>query len=315
MLTGGSDLRFGVLHFSYANSTLVGEVARLGHASINLGDYMQTMAVRALYERAGIRLDQVVEIDRDSIASYDGGRVIVVMNACFFKRCFPIPDTIVPVFIGFEAKEPIIEENASYFMRHAPIGCRDRDTVARFQKHGIDAYLTGCLTLSFDDRPKPPQKGKVIVPYGTGPGEFPALALKEMPSDILANVEFVLQRQVIHKCPMPATAMRQSERYARHLLDYYREHASLVVTPLHHAASPCMASNIPVVLCRKKDDTRFSYLRELIDLHLPPDFSRIDWRQAPIDLSATRSRLIEMAIDAIEVAIAREQNSPKLTGD
>ena len=305
-LTAASDLRFGVLHFSYANSPRVEEVARTGHTSINLGDYMQTMAVRALYEKAGIRPEQVVEIDRDSMASYDGGRVIVVMNACFFKRCFPIPETIVPVFIGFEAKEPIIEEYASYFRRHAPIGCRDRDTVARFQKHGIDAFLTGCLTLIFDDRPKPPQKGKVIVPYGTGPGEFPVQALKAMPGDILAKVEFVSQREIIHECPMPAAAMRQSERYARHLLDYYREHASLVVTPLHHAATPCIASNIPVVICRKKDDSRFSYLKELVDIHLPPDFSGVDWRPAPIDLSNIRSRLIEVATGALDVAIRRE---------
>ncbi len=297
--------RFGVLHFSYANSTFEEAVIRDGHISINLGDYMQSLAVRNFYRNIGIADGEVVEIDRDSLPNYKGGPVLVLMNACFFRRSFPIPDAVIPVFVGFQAKEPIIAEFRDYLKRHEPIGCRDNDTRDLCVKHGIDAFVTGCMTLSFDARPAPPSKRKIIVVYGSGAGDFPAQVLEGAPKGYLADMEFVFQRQIVHRCPLTPADMSASERYTNSLLQYYRAAASLIVTPLHHAAAPCMSSGIPVILCRTKKDTRFSYLRELIDIHVSPNFSGVNWEPSPVDLAAVRSGLVRTASEALAKAWRR----------
>ena len=295
--------KFGVLHYSYAG--LQDQVvAKVGHASVNLGDYMQTLAVRGLYRRMGIADDDVVAIDRDTIQSYQGEPVILVMNACFFRHSFPISDKIVPVFIGFQTQEKIIVEFTNYFRQYAPIGCRDTATCALFEKHGIAAFVTGCLTLTFESRPDLRSRNKIVVAYGSGAGAFPVEALASMPAELGKNAEFVFQRQIVQEWPFSAETMRKNERFTSHLLNYYREEAALVVTPLHHAAAPCMASGIPVVLCRKKADPRFGYLSSLITVHIAPNFSAIDWLAKPVDISEVKVKLMETAISSVSAARA-----------
>ena len=112
-------MKYGVLVFSYSHSRAFSDdLQKHGHISINLGDNMRTIAVRNLYRQLGIADDQVVSVDRDTLASCDGEPLALVMNACFFELSFPIPDRIVPVFVGFQAKRPIIEQNIVYFRRH-----------------------------------------------------------------------------------------------------------------------------------------------------------------------------------------------------
>jgi hypothetical protein len=94
--------------------------------------------------------------------------------------------------------------------------------------------------------------------------------------------------------------MVEAELHAQYLLKDYRSRASLIVTPLHHAATPCLSSGIPVILCRQNDNTRFSYLREILPLHLPPAFPSISWDAAPTDIDAVRAALIDLLKDALE---------------
>ena len=139
--------------------------------------------------------------------------------------------------------------------------------------------MSGCLTLTLQPRNARRPRSKVLVVYGSGAGEFPADALRYLPDDMYARLEFISQRHIVHAHPLSAGDMRAAETYAAHLLAYYKRHAALVITPLHHAATPCIAAGIPVVLCRAADSSRFSYLRELLPVYLPPDFRDIDWQR------------------------------------
>jgi hypothetical protein len=40
------------------------------------------------------------------------------------------------------------EVGIEYFKKHSPIGARDLDTLSQLQERGIDAYFSGCLTLT-----------------------------------------------------------------------------------------------------------------------------------------------------------------------
>jgi hypothetical protein len=105
-------------------------------------------------------------------------------------------------------------------------------------------------------------------------------------------MEFIFHRLPMTNFPPTAQQCAEAERYEQALLNQYRTEATLVLTPLHHVASPCMAMGIPVIVCRHKSDPRFSFLQKLIPIHLPGDMERIDWDPAPLDLTSVRDNLL-----------------------
>lgn len=299
-------MKYGVLTFSYNNVVSFRDaLGKRGYYSINLGDYMQTLAARNVYRALGIAEHDIIEIDRDSISSYSGDKVVLLMNGAFFRWSFPIPQNIVPVFVGFRTDRPILTQHLEFFRRHQPIGCRDVETTDLFRANGVEAFTSGCLTMTFQDRERQPAERRVFVIFGSGAGAFPAEALTYMPEEFARDTEFVFQRKVVHNHPLTAMDMRDAENHAKGLLEEYRGRASLVITPLHHAATPCLSSGIPVILCRKSDHGRFSYLRELVPVYTSPAFSQVDWLAGPIDLDTIRAALIKTTRLALEEAARR----------
>ena len=263
-------MKFGVLTYSYANANnFARSVCDAGFFSMNLGDYMQTLAVRGLYREFNIPDEQTVDIDRDRIANYAGEPATLIMSGVFFPWSFPLPETITPIFIGFHASEKVIKENLDLFKHHEPIGCRDTNVTTLFNKYGVAAFTSGCVTMTFDKRILEPQVPKVLIIGGGGSGSFPFHALKTMPEELLQTAEFVWQRKIVHRHPLDISDMADAERYAKYLLDDYRARATLVVTALHHATTPCLSSGIPVILCREDQNTRFSFLRSFMPVYTP----------------------------------------------
>ncbi|PPJ47745.1 hypothetical protein C0075_19650 [Rhizobium sp. KAs_5_22] len=311
MQTKNSGLKFGVLHFSYSDFSFEKLIAKNRMATINLGDYMQTLAARNVYSKANVRDEDVVAIDRDRIRDYDGDDVVLICNACFYNHCFPIPENIIPVFVGFQAAEDVIANNKEYLKRFEPIGCRDVATCNYLITHGVSAFVTGCLTLSFDKRPIEPLDGRVVVVYGEGSGALPGSALSSLPKPFYERLDFVFQRKPIHKLPLSPTEMMEAEQHALALLERYRSSASLVITPLHHAATPCISSGVPVVLCRRDLDDRFSFLSKLMRVHTPADFGEIDWDPAAVDIDEVRSSLLSQAKEGVWAALERYRSSSR----
>src|SRR4030095_12382108 len=168
-------MKYGVLTFSYNNVTSFRDaLEKSGFYSVNLGDYMQTLATRNLYRALGIADGDIIDIDRDSLSSYGGDKVVLLMNAVFFRWSFPIPQNIVPVFVGFRTDARTASNHLDFFRRHQPVGCRDVETTDLFRAHRIEAFTSGCLTMTFQDRPQQPAKPKVFVIFGSGDGAFPA---------------------------------------------------------------------------------------------------------------------------------------------
>lgn len=298
-------MKYGVLTFSYRNfDNFSRDFAADGVISVNVGDYMQTTAIRSMYKRLGVDPADIFSVDRDAIRSHAGEKTLTLMNGCFYRWCFPTPATIHPVFVGFQTTEPVVVEFLDYFRTHAPIGCRDHVTRDLFRKHGVEAFTTGCLTLSLAPRSSAPSNGKVFAVYGSHNAGFPAAALRNAPQSVLERVEFVSQRKPVHAWPLPAREMALTERFAVQLLRRYAREAARIVTPLHHAAAPALALGIPVTLCRRADDPRFSYLKEILPMHLPETYDAIDWDDGPINIDVTRERLIETTRTAIAKAIS-----------
>ena len=261
---------------------------------------MQSVAVRSLYRRLGIAETEIVSINRDDMASYTGEPACLLMSGCFYEHSFPLPENIRPVFLGFQTHEAAVASFKSFFMQHEPIGCRDEHTAQLFIDQGIKAFVSGCLTLSIAPRTTTPTRPKALIIYGAGSGSLPASIFKHIPDPVLQSAEFVCQRLMQSRFPLPLPDRQEAEAYAGNLLQDYQQRATLVITPLHHAATPCIASGIPVIICRRKRDTRFTFLEQITPVYTPQDFAQIDWSPSPLDTHKIRDELTAQVKVAIE---------------
>jgi hypothetical protein len=286
---------FGAIGFSYGNFAHTRKVFESkGKHSANLGDNMQSLAVRHLYGQLGIAADQIVRIDRDHLPSYDGPPVVLPMNAVFHRSVLPASDKIIPIFIGFHAKHDTILAHRDWLGRHAPIGCRDPDTAAALTDLGIAAHVTGCLTCCLPPRnsARAPvgARDKVILVQGAGTGAFPKAALSAMPEHLRKDLIVIKQRKDMTRLPLTAQDMDGNDQLAQALLARYCAEARLIVTALHHAAAPCMAAGIPVVLARDEIDKRFGFLQTLLPIYTGPSFEDINWNPAQVALGPVQAR-------------------------
>ena len=80
-------MKVGVLGFGYAGfDSFKEQLDRTGHYTVNLGDNAQTIAARALLLKLGVRAEDIITVDRDTLPSYDGEPVALIMNGVFLRK-------------------------------------------------------------------------------------------------------------------------------------------------------------------------------------------------------------------------------------
>lgn len=284
--------RIGVPVFSYAGfDHFERDLRAHGFYTVNLGDNVQSIALRSLLAQLGVAADRLIDIDRDTLPRYDGPPARLVMNARFMPFSFPLPPQIEPIFIGFSADERTIAAAEHDLRAHQPIGCRDPETCALIQQRGIAAYVAGCVTFTFSPR-EDEGATRLYVAYGAGAGDLPPGLLKHVPAELLDTAVFVSQRLATGVYPLGAPERRHMENVAAGLLETYRRDAKWLLTPLHHAASPCMAMGIPVTLARVDQNGRFGLLAQLTRLYQPFEFSSAMFPPQRANVEAIRAAYI-----------------------
>lgn len=118
--------------------------------SINIGDYIQALASSQFYPR----LDGFLDRDED-LKDYDGEKCKMIMNGWYMHNPtnWPPSSKIDPLFVAFHLnplaqKELTSTQSIFYFKSHQPIGCRDKRTTSLLKSYGVNAYFSGCMTLT-----------------------------------------------------------------------------------------------------------------------------------------------------------------------
>jgi polysaccharide pyruvyl transferase WcaK-like protein len=119
--------------------------------SDNLGDYIQSIAAKRLVS------EPAKGIDREALHTYTGEPVCLIMNGWFMENAdnWPPATNIKPLFVSFHinptvAKKMTSPQSIAYFKQHQPIGCRDLFTQQLLEEKGVEAYFSGCLTLTLN---------------------------------------------------------------------------------------------------------------------------------------------------------------------
>lgn len=124
---------------------------------INIGDYIQSIAAKQFYPKIDnlIPRDQLSKIQTPSRAIINGFYRLNDNNH-FSKHLYPLATSIhIANPREFESFAKTIE----YWSTFGPIGCRDLQTKELLNKHGFEAYFSGCLTASI--KLPPPKKKKI----------------------------------------------------------------------------------------------------------------------------------------------------------
>lgn len=261
----------------------------------NVGDNIQSLAAKQFLPK----VDRL--LNRERLAEYNGEEIKLIMNGWFTHNInnWVPSESIDPIFVSFHMNNTaapfmLSEKGIAYLKKHEPIGCRDQFTANTLKEKGIDAYFTGCLTLTLDsykvDESKRGDDIYIVDPLYSYPrpekifyntknsiknilnGKAFKLGKKNkhlknfISKDVLDVAEFINQEP-------PSNTYTDEEKFkmAEALLNKYAR-AKLVITSRIHCALPCLALGTPVIFVNGfdsfVDSCRFDGILEL--------FNRID---------------------------------------
>lgn len=304
---------------------------------LNTGDFFQLAGSIEAYKRLGIPQEAIIRIERNKLDQYDGEYCILPMSGYFNNYDWTsskkqkrkiLSEKIIPVFIGMHApREGQVAEFKEY-SHFGPFGCRDVETMKAFRRAGMDAYVSGCLSICVP---------KIENPAGTKTFllDVPDEAYPFIPEEILKDaVEFPSTFRSFGK----RGGIKGSERMESFDVCYgeYREQnregclsfldemvrqikseAKLIVTSRLHVALPFTAMGIPVITLHKSmgdmRDCRFSGLDRLINCYHPSEYADIDWNPKVPDLEDLKEKTIRTTVKMIRRAAEKYKDLCELS--
>lgn len=274
---------------------------------MNLGDPIQSFAVIEVYRRLGIPTEELIPIDRFDLATYDGEDVILIINGiesyehyAYHTRFLPVSSKIHPVIVSISLRRDFAEEELLTFRNNQPVGCRDEYTVNFLRSNGIDAYLSGCLTMVFPKRETSDTQNKVFII------DCPRSILEYIPEDINRNA--ITLSQIIRiksKSTDSRLTDEETEKFtmlAKQRLEQLRDEAKLVITGRLHVATPCAAMGIPVILTKDSFNHRFQAIDRFLPLYTPDRYGQIDWHNISTKIPENvKNRLVSVCGNMIRL--------------
>lgn len=263
----------------------------LTYSTNNIGDDIQSIAARQFLPRVDEYLDRdyLNKVKSDS-------KIKIILNGWFLDKPgnWPPAACIAPLIISFHISQYDVESmtsgrSISYLKRHQPIGCRDYYTRDLVRRKGVEAYFSGCLTLTLKSAPNTKRTPDILLV------DLNEKAKKALPTQLMEASELIshyfyfpatersaeflknrlegvsnftkkiklapLLRNVSKKVAV-STAMGVPDNEGRllkaeELLKRYAS-AKLVITSRLHCVLPCMAFNTPVIFVHESlPDPRF----------------------------------------------------------
>ena len=246
--------------------------------NLNIGDDIQAVATSYFLPQ----IDYF--IDREQMQDFktkDKKPVAVIMNAWYMwnKWNWPPSKYIYPLFVGFHYAdhqlgyqpgsiikyEMLTGRGGEYLKANGPIGCRDHFTEKNLKDIGIDAYFSGCITMTLPKRPKE-DRGKYICVVDAGDEITARIKEQLRGTDIEVKV-------LTHNRPRNKNrTWEERKAFVEERLSIY-QNAICVVTKRLHCALPCLAMEVPVLLARiNKDETRFDPYLDYLYWTTPEDY-------------------------------------------
>jgi hypothetical protein len=282
---------------------------------MNMGDPIQSLAAINLFREMGIPEEDIIPVDRYDTAIYDGDEVILSVNCAdnFEYRCyptayFPFSPKIKPLMVSFHLDRKVREDELIFFKKYGPVGCRDEYTLNFMRELGVEAYLFGCLTITFSRRKETEHQNKVFLV------DCPSALVEYIPKDLhigaitLSNILKVKSKSNDNRITKEEAESYHKKAYEQ--LWRLRDEAKLVVTSKLHVATPCLAMGIPVILAKENNfDIRFGFIDKFLPLYIKEHYHEINWSPVPQNIEKEKALVKECFFSSVRAAAARSRVS------
>lgn len=280
------------------------DVASLKVSTENIGDHIQILAAYQMLKRIGLKPN--IHIDRDNEINLapqlaeKKERLPLLINGWFKQNRteWPPNSAFDPVYLGFHIRlfqcpELVSPAALDHYRDHEPIGCRDSYTMTLLRHHGIEAYISHCLSLMFPRRlPDPKNQTEIIV---ASRDERLADTVRELRGPVTSLLHYTGDQD-----------FERNLQTAQEALARYRDRAKLIVTSLLHCALPAIAMGIPVLVVypqntdkgHKSDRERFSGLETLIPLLEFDQLADANWGGYQPDVGDIKLGLLDRFLSA-----------------
>lgn len=291
----------------------------LNFATDNIGDDIQSYAAAQFLPS----IDCV--IDRESLDRFDNSDepVKAIMNGWYMYDKFNWPPSadIDPLWVSVHISEAdnfgigekfLSGPGGEYLRQYAPIGARDESTLEMLRHNGIDAELSGCLTLTLP-RCADAEKTDEILLVDVGPTSEQTIR-EHFPNERYASVTHAVNPETYRLL----TVKERMEKAAALLRRY--QGAKCVVTSRLHCALPCLALGTPVLLLYKDEyASRMKSFLELLHYStldgLNAALRSYDLTQPPENSTAflpIREKLIRVCKDFVSSPVKKRAELPPL---
>lgn len=280
-----------------------------GRTSVNIGDYLQFIVNDYLLRSLHVPEEEIVYLGFKDLADYDGEEVTFLF--CYSIIDFvkdgriAISEKITPVFLAvtlstidrfMDVDRFLCDEyNQAYLKRYSPIGCRDEITYKMLRKHGIPAYINGCMTAVFPKQAINPGEKVLFV-------DAPRELLSFIPESLLGQCEFSTQQYYFSKEEI--ADYKKIFQFVSEKYKHYVKTAKLVITSRLHVALPMAAVGIPVILAKDNVDGRFSFIERYIPIYGRECYSEINWEPGAPEWESVKELLLTHALGKIQKNIA-----------
>lgn len=224
----------------------------------NLGNEIQSIASRQFLPK----IDYF--IDHEKIHLFKNSqKVKMIMNGWYLDclDAWPPSEDIDPLLISMhfntsvnDTKNVILSpESKDFLSSYGPVGCRDIATLKMFQENDIDAYHSGCLTLTLQSsKPKNAMKyiivnshnSKNIIDFLKTKTDLPVYDIYQI--TMLSYDRKYLKDTSLNQKLTSFYNVDEKFLMAENLLNLY-ENAACVITDRMHAALPSLALKTPVL--------------------------------------------------------------------
>ena len=279
---------------------------------INIGDPIQSYAVKKLYLELGIPKEDIIPIPRYDMALYGGEECICVVNTAsnyeelaYGLSFLPPSKNLHAIPMSLHIHRKLLDDELNFYHHCTEVGCRDRYTVNYLKSLGINAYLSGCLTLTFPRRSEEQAKNANKIYFIDIDNSLESYIPKG-----IRELGIKLSNVIRYNNPGIATRISVEETYKVHMeaekrIDLLRDTAKLVVTSRLHIASPCLAMGIPVILAKKHFGDRFGFIDCFLPTYTPEKYNDIDWSPSPINFEEEKAKIKNLFFSKVVEATNR----------
>lgn len=212
----------------------------LTYNSINIGDEIQSLAAMRFLPR----IDSYVY--REKINLFKPSiKTKLLMNAWWMWKPenFSIDKNVDALFTSVHIRETIFsnfEKKMEIFSKFAPIGCRDLSTCEYLKSHNIQAYFSGCLTLTLQRNYNIPKQDYILC--------------VDVPQKVIDVIKTRTSRPVydISRFLSPYCDSKERFELAKVMLSLYHN-AHLVVSPRMHVILPSLALETNVLEIKTRE--------------------------------------------------------------